>query len=263
MGSPVTPDGPDGPDGFVDRGAGRGASGAVDAAARPPAYVVAENDRIDAVAARFDVPALALIGDDHRPVRMPMMDEQRDLVPGEVLSIVVSLRSLAWMQEARIEDFDDGETVGSEEADESFEVPAPHPAFLRAFPGDLYLDEADEFAPFGTDEGFDARWSILRGEAELAPTTTLAALLTWELGDDAERVLRGVDETEAVEVDPLLVGVAFTLLWSTGRIDEDGRAALLGAIERQIARFGDDPRLIAMRDDVRRLDGRDDGDRPG
>jgi uncharacterized protein YfeS len=118
-------------------------------------------------------------------------------------------------------------------------LPDAHPAFRAAFPGDLYDDEADEFAPFGSDEGWDAMAEIVDGHTPLADDVTLRDLaeeyLDWDAADFEDDDL---DSTE--ESDFVMTGVAFTILRLTGRIDEEGRLWLLAALRRQQTRYGAD-----------------------
>lgn len=126
-----------------------------------------------------------------------------------------------------------------EETDEEFVLPPAHPDFLRRFSDDIYDDQADEFAPFGSDEGWDAMAEIVEEFMPLDPEVTLR-----ELSEEVLE-LEGVefDQTDlddTAESDFAVIGVGFTILRLTGRIDAEGRQWLIDAIARHRARFGDD-----------------------
>jgi uncharacterized protein YfeS len=118
------------------------------------------------------------------------------------------------------------------------DVPA-HPAFASHFSAPLYGDPTDEFGPFGSELGWDvaAEWSDRR--AELDDRTTLRRLAEQEFDDpaDADEMLSPSPEL-ALELDPALVGLGFTLLRSTGRIDPEGRELLLEALRRLEVGYG-------------------------
>jgi hypothetical protein len=224
------------PDQIVDQGPRPAAKGDYFAAS-PPSYIVAEGDRLAAIAARLGVDPAVLLDSDGQPLHGPSLRASREVRAGEILR--------AGLPDDVVDD--DGEEA---------ELPTPHPAFLRAFPSPFYMDEADEFAPFGSDEGWDVRWSILVEGPPLGTDTELGRLLADVLDEEgAALALDGSDEDTAAELDPALIGAAFALLWATGRIDDAGREQLLAAIDRQIARYGDDPRLTGMRADVAALEG--------
>jgi len=223
------------PDQIVDQGPRPAAEGDYFAAS-PPAYVVAEGDRLEAIAARLGAEPGVLVDADGEPLHEPSFGASREVRAGEILR--------AGLPDDVVDD------------DDEAELPPPHPAFLRAFPSPFYTDEADEFAPFGTDEGWDVRWSILIEGPPLGPGTELARLLSDVLDEEgAALVLDGSDEETTADLDPVIIGAAFALIWASGRIDDAGREQLLAAIDRQIARYGDDPRLTMMRADVAALEG--------
>lgn len=137
--------------------------------------------------------------------------------------------------------------------DEDLVLPEAHPEFQRAFPSPLYDDQADEFAPFGSDEGWDAMAEILEDHTPLGDDVTLRALSeeALELTDEEFRAT-DLDETE--ETDFAVIGVGFTILRLRGRIDDEGRRWLIDAVERQRRRYGDDiPTLRQIADDLAAL----------
>ena len=140
--------------------------------------------------------------------------------------------------EIDIDDEDD-----EDEDDDDLPLPEAHPGFRRAFPSELYDDQADEFAPFGSDEGWDAMAEIVEDFTPLDDDVTLRGLSedVLELEDD-EFEATDLDETE--ESDFAVIGVGFTILRLSGRIDDEGRRWLIDAVARQQRRFGDDIEVL-------------------
>ena len=56
-------------------------------------------------------------------------------------------------------------------------IVAPNPKFSAEFTHPLYSSEADEFAPFGSDEGADLLDTWSRRRADLSPGATLRTIL--------------------------------------------------------------------------------------
>ena len=118
-----------------------------------------------------------------------------------------------------------------------------HPAFSAHFVDPIYTDEAGEFAPFGTDEGWDLlhEWGDRRDE--LGPTSTVADLIAESGLSDVVKQLdvregSGIP-TPAGQVDAatIVIGAGFTLLRLTGHIDEAGRRQTLKALDVLIKRY--------------------------
>jgi uncharacterized protein YfeS len=137
------------------------------------------------------------------------------------------------------DDRPDAEVDDRDEDDEEFVLPPAHPDFLRAFPGDLYDDQADEFAPFGSDEGWDAMAEIVEDLMPLDPDVTLRQL-SEEVLELVDEEFEATDPDETADSDFAVIGVGFTILRLTGRIDAEGRQWLIDAIGRHQSRFGDD-----------------------
>lgn len=118
-------------------------------------------------------------------------------------------------------------------------VPA-HPDFEAHFSDPLYGDPTDEFGPFGSELGWDVVAEWAERHAELQTGTTLRRLAEQEFGDpvEADEMLSPSPEV-ALELDPALVGLGFTLLRSTGRIDAEGRELLLEALRRMEVGYGE------------------------
>ncbi len=118
-------------------------------------------------------------------------------------------------------------------------VPA-HPDFTAHFRDPLYRDPTDEFGPFGSELGWEvvAEWADRRPELERG--TTLRRLAESEFGDPsaADEMLSPSPDV-ALELDPALVGLGFTLLRSTGWIDTEGRELLLEALRRMEVGYGE------------------------
>ncbi len=126
-----------------------------------------------------------------------------------------------------------------EEDDEEFELPPAHPDFLTRFSAEIYSDQADEFAPFGSDEGWDAMAEIVEDFMPLDPDTSLRELSEEVLEIEGVE-FEQTDLEDTAESDFAVIGVGFTILRLTGRIDAEGRQWLIDAIARHQARFGDD-----------------------
>lgn len=126
-----------------------------------------------------------------------------------------------------------------DDRDEEVELPPAHPGFLRTFSSDLYDDQADEFAPFGSDEGWDAMAEIVEDFMPLDPEVTLRQL-SEEVLELVDEEFDATDPDETADSDFAVIGVGFTILRLTGRIDAEGRQWLIDAIARHQRRFGDD-----------------------
>ena len=120
-----------------------------------------------------------------------------------------------------------GDSVGpgsEEELAQSDGLPAAHPAFKAHFTHALYEDEGAEFAPFGSDEGWDLVMEWGERRDELDPDVTVSQLL--ELSDFA-----GVENEGDVDAATITIGAGFTVLRLTGQIDEAGRQHILRALQ--------------------------------
>ena len=53
------------------------------------------------------------------------------------------------------------------------DFPSSHKAFAEHFTDPLYVDQAEDFAPFGNDEGSDTLWVWTQRRSELTRCTTL------------------------------------------------------------------------------------------
>lgn len=143
-------------------------------------------------------------------------------------------------------------------ADDESELPTAHPAFSAHFTDPLYDDEGAEFAPFGTDEGWDLvmEWGERRDELTAA-STVRDVVEDDELYDEALAELgrvpaEGEDAPDLVDTATIVVGAGFTLLRLTGRIDEEGKQLVLQALD-SLARFythAESDELVIMRADL-------------
>ena len=116
-------------------------------------------------------------------------------------------------------------------------LPEPHPAFRAHFTAPFYADQGDEFAPFGNDEASDSVADLLAVRHRIVETTTLRALAAVAFGDEAKSVFENLQYDDD-HVDPIIIGVGFLLIYLTGRIDDEGRRALIASIERADGRYG-------------------------
>jgi len=118
-------------------------------------------------------------------------------------------------------------------------LPAPHPAFAARFTADFYLDQADEFAPFGSDEASDSVAELLQVRRRIVPTTNLRPLVAVALEEAPATVFEDMDVDEE-HVNTIVIGVGFLLILLTGRIDDEGRRQVIAALERQEQVYGED-----------------------
>ena len=122
--------------------------------------------------------------------------------------------------------------------DDDGALPEPHPAFRSHFTAAFYTDQADEFAPFGNDEAADSVAELIAVRRRIVETTTLRALCAVAFGDEAKSVFENLQYDDD-HVDPIIIGVGFLLILLTGRIDDEGRRALIASVERADARYGE------------------------
>ena len=137
------------------------------------------------------------------------------------------------------------------------DLPPPNPASAKHFTDPLYSDLGGEFAPFGTDEGFDMLYDWVDRRSELGPDSTVVQLLA---GTGFEGMVATLDVPEGkhkiplpggqVDAATIVVGAGFTLLRLTGRIDDAGKQLTLKALDALIAFYGPEPDLVRQRDDL-------------
>ena len=141
------------------------------------------------------------------------------------------------------------------------ELPAAAPAFAAHFTDPVYDDPGGEFAPFGTDEGFDLLHEWAERRDELGPTTTVADLVEESGFSD---VVSELDSPEGpgipqpggqADAATITIGAGFTLLRLTGRIDDEGRRQTLKAIDVLIRRYDSPEELVRQRADLQAWDG--------
>ena len=126
-------------------------------------------------------------------------------------------------------------------------LPEAHPAFAAHFTDPLYESAGEEFAPFGSDEGWDLVMDWAERRDELGPDSTLETVLG---RDDVRNVAGPVEGADGIETAMFLVGGAFVLLRLTGRIGEDDRALALEALDFQLAQAPGEPALERQRADL-------------
>jgi uncharacterized protein YfeS len=144
----------------------------------------------------------------------------------------------------------------SEETDD-LGMPAAHPAFAAQFTDPIYEDPANEFAPFGTDEGSDMLFEWDERRDELTPDTTLAELLEMSGFAGILDDLRPAEGSGAIpepggpeDAATITQGAAFTQLRLTGAIDAEGRQRALYALEILIDVYDAPPELVLQREDL-------------
>lgn len=148
---------------------------------------------------------------------------------------------------------------------DDYALPEAAQAFRTHFTDPLYDDPEGEFAPFGTDEGFDMlhEWAERRGE--LASTSTLSQLLEESGFDGVEQQLDvpepaglGREHGPAkipvpggqIDAATIVIGAGFTLLRLTGNLDEQGKRLTLKALEVLIDFYDSPAELLHQREDL-------------
>lgn len=113
------------------------------------------------------------------------------------------------------------------------DLPVPHPAFIAHARSAVYDDFGSEFAPFGSDEGFDAIHNLYDRLPTLPPGFTLREVV----GADWPVLLDGIAGAidEILNAAPHLIGYGFAILRSTGRIDPEGREVVLRALRGMLS----------------------------
>lgn len=130
------------------------------------------------------------------------------------------------------------------------QLPEAHENFKRHFTALFYEDEACEFAPFGSDEGWDTLHIAAERRTGLTSGSTVTDVLeiveapaTGEWGESPTAEEWNEDAT-------FVAAAAFTLLRLTGQIDETGRVWALEALDILIDYFGDEPELEQQKKDL-------------
>jgi len=126
----------------------------------------------------------------------------------------------------------------------------PHGDYAKHFTSEFYEDLANEFAPFGSDEGFDVISLAEDHRDEISATTTVQELLEIvdaPLSDEWNQVLKG---EEAVDDAVFISSAAFALIRITGRIDPRGHKKALKSLKVLIDSFGDESELVQQKIDL-------------
>ncbi|WP_088320935.1 hypothetical protein [Kineosporia sp. R_H_3] len=126
------------------------------------------------------------------------------------------------------------------------------PAFAAHFTDPLYDDLADEFAPFGSDEGADMLADWVHGPEDLTAASTYRDVLS-AFTDDVEALVMEA-HAGAMDLAAVVLGGCFTLLRLTGRIDPEGRRVLLDTLDVMEREYGAE-QFRTMRRDVLALRG--------
>ena len=132
-----------------------------------------------------------------------------------------------------------------------------HPAYVEHFTAEFYDDEANELAPFGSDEGWDL-WVDWRSRAdEVGGDGTVRAILASECGgpEHVDGFLAWAEDSDSTDAATIALVVAFVLLRLTGRIDPEGKMVALRAVDTLIGAYGPAEELTTIRDDLLRWSG--------
>lgn len=136
-------------------------------------------------------------------------------------------------------------------------LPEAAPEFAAHFTDTIYDEPASEFAPFGSDEGWDMLHEWDERRDELTAQTTVADLIVGsgfaELVSSAGFDTGGsVPEAGGlVDAATIVVSAGFTLLRLTGHIDDEGKRETLRALDILIDYYDSPPELVRQRDDLR------------
>ena len=120
-----------------------------------------------------------------------------------------------------------------------------HPRFRAAFTADFYYDCADEWSPFGSDEGSDTLTQLVEDlrknrSLDLAKFPARMIETYWDLtyrpavdlSREAVQALVATDETNTTQSDMVTYATAFAQIKITGRIDPALKAAALNSLRR-------------------------------
>ncbi|GAB2597148.1 hypothetical protein [Microlunatus antarcticus] len=113
-----------------------------------------------------------------------------------------------------------------------------HPRFAEHFTDPIYDDPADDFAPFGSDEGSDLFVEAEEQRTELGPTATVSDVLELTAAEDAAAFVDEIEEGSP-DLDGFVIAAGFALLRLTGQIDAQGRQWLQDALDRTLRFYGD------------------------
>lgn len=133
-------------------------------------------------------------------------------------------------------------------ADDDGDLGPKHPAFAAHFRDPIYDEPADDFAPFGNDEGWDILAESVERIDELGRGTTLAQMIPkWFTLDPVVAADLGGDDVNLVDV---VIGAGFALLRLTGQIDDVGRGLVLKALDARDRVQGPQPETERLRADL-------------
>jgi uncharacterized protein YfeS len=133
------------------------------------------------------------------------------------------------------------------------QVSPAHPRFSAHFTAALYEDTAGEFTLFGTDEGADLLAVWTGQAADLTANPTVRHLLAGQVSDNSDVDAVFFDPLAAGDIDAAftVVSAGFTLLRLTGRIDAEGRAAVLVALAQLEGEYGPESDVLTMSRDLK------------
>lgn len=112
-----------------------------------------------------------------------------------------------------------------------------HPAYAAHFTDPFYDEPADDFAPFGSDEGSDLFVLAEERRAELGSSSTVADVLELTGADDGAEFVDEIEEGSP-DLDGFVIAAGFALLRLTGQIDARGRQWLQDALDRTLRFYG-------------------------
>ena len=197
---------------------------------------------------RFSREPWQLLDGGGRLVQWLADTDVRPLVPGERLRLTDLGFAETLDRGAAVFEDDGGPAIAE------VVLPPAHPRYLEVFGDPFYEDQVHDFAPFGSDEGWDAMADLVEHPPAVTGADTVRGLArrVWDWDDGTAFDQDGLLETEYT--DPAVIGIAFTLLRVTGHLDEEGRERLVAALRRQRERFGDDvPDFTRMLADLARF----------
>ena len=111
-------------------------------------------------------------------------------------------------------------------SDEVEYLPAPHPDFAAHFSDPIYEDVSDDSTPFGSDEAADEVYDWM--DRGVGPHLTLRDMLAESFGEDMDIDNLDFDDEPLA---PVTIALGFLLLRVNGRLEPEGRAAVLKALD--------------------------------
>ena len=186
---------------------------------------------------------------------VPVLEQMGSLPPSSLLLALVGADFSPMFNASIPSDAADEDEV--EESDVEGDDPITNRSLAHArarelMPDDVLWDCSTEWAPFGSDEGWDAYYDWRRWRRENTGTPLLEYLSSWILDDKTAEYNRELCKTETIEqhradpksspwsddydmftLDASVIATCLGQLVDEGRIDEDAKPLIRVAVQRQ------------------------------